>query len=445
MKPQEKEKWKKYSFAAMLLLLLCLCFSSGLTVHAAAPSVKNIQTVSGGKFIKKTKGWTYRDKKGKYIKNRLVNIKGKTYYFSRKGYRQYSWQKLDGSYYYFGKAKEGYMYKRCWIKGNGNKYYFLRTSGKRASGWVSYGGKKYYCGKNGVRLYGWQTIGKYKYYFGSASRGRMYRSTCLSSSKKLYYFDSEGHLIKTCANLKVSSPCAILVEADTGKVIYEKNADTRHANASTTKIMTCLLALEKAKLTDTVTASPYAASQEATKLYLNAGESFRMKDMLYSLMLPSHNDTAVAIAEHISGTTKKFVSLMNKKAKAIGCTSTRFATPNGLDKGLNHYTTARDLAKIAACAYKNKTFRTIVNTPSYSFRSLNHGNYYYVRTTNALLGNTPGVCGIKTGYTNKAGHCFAGAVKAKNGKTYISVSLGGSSSSTRWNDARTLLNYAYNL
>lgn len=137
----------------------------------------------------------------------------------------------------------------------------------------------------------------------------------------------------TGLNYNISSDCALLMNADTGKIVYAKNENVAHANASTTKIMTCILALENCKLNEKVKFSSYAASIEPSKLYANAGEVFYLKDLLYSLMLPSHNDTAVAIAEHISGSSAKFVNLMNKKAAEIGCTNTHFATPNGLDAG----------------------------------------------------------------------------------------------------------------
>ena len=133
---------------------------------------------------------------------------------------------------------------------------------------------------------------------------------------------------------------------------------------------------------------------------------------------------------------------MNEKATQLGCTSTHFVTPNGLDAGLNHYTTARDLAKIAQYAWKNATFRKIVGTSAWRFSS-RQGRSYSVATTNALLRTMKGVTGMKTGFTNKAGYCFVGVVKAKSGKQYISVTLGAGSSTARWQDARTLLAYAY--
>ena len=138
------------------------------------------------------------------------------------------------------------------------------------------------------------------------------------------------------------------------------------------------------------------------------------------------------------------IKLMNKKAAEIGCTNTHFATPNGLDAGYNHYTTASDLAKIAQYAIKKPMFRKLVSTGYYSFSNLNTGRSYSIGTTNALLGNVPGVQGMKTGYTNKAGYCFVGLSYSARGNTYISVVLGADSSSARWQDSRTLLTYAYN-
>lgn len=425
----------------------------------------------------------YRYKNGKTAKNCLLNIGGKTYYFSPKGYRQSGWKKIEGNYYYFGKTSEGYMYKLRWLAYN-KKTYFLKKSGKRAEGWMAWKGKMYYFNKSGHRVSGWQTIDKKKYYFGTASQGWRYKNTWLTYKKQLYYlqkdgtpaigwktisgsryyfdkagraykgkhkisgtyyyFGSDGKLLYSGANISLSSDCAILINADTGKVIYAKNADKHHANASTTKIMTCILALENCKLTEKVTASANAAAQEPTKLYMRKGETFKLKDLLYSLMLPSHNDTAVAIAEHISGNTEDFAALMNKKAKSIGCTGTHFVTPNGLDNGLNHYSTARDLAKIAQYALKNATFRKIISTSTYRFKSV-QGTAYQVYTTNELLNKLTGVSGMKTGFTNKAGYCFIGTIKGKNGHTYISVTLGASTSTARWNDSKKLLEYAYKL
>ena len=237
---------------------------------------------------------------------------------------------------------------------------------------------------------------------------------------------------------------ACLMDGDTGRVLFGKRETDPMAMASTTKIMTCILALENGQEQTVATASAKAAAAPKVHLGVREGEQFLLGDLLYSLMLESHNDAAVMIAETIGGSVEEFASLMNEKAAAIGCTDTHFVTPNGLDNGLNHYTTASDLAKIARYAWLHaRSFQKVVGTSSYSFRST-QGRSYTTYTTNALLGTTPGVKGMKTGYTNKAGYCFAGVVKAKSGKTYISVTLGASSSTARWNDSRTLLNYAYN-
>ena len=185
-----------------------------------------------------------------------------------------------------------------------------------------------------------------------------------------------------------------MINADTGKVIYSKNADVPHANASTTKIMTCILALENCKLNEKVKFSPYAASIEASKLYANAGEVFYLRDLLYSLMLPSHNDTAVAIAEHVSGSADKFVKLMNKKAAEIGCTNTHFATPNGLDAGYNHYTTASDLAKIARYAldkWQNLKQYSVMDELRNQLKTMNRQFGFYMKHKTAMKNNLIGI------------------------------------------------------
>ncbi len=394
---------------------------SDMSTEDSAISISNIQKVSGGKFVKRSGQYYYRLSDGIYATNCLLKIKGKIYYFSETGRRKYGWQEIDGDSYYFGKKSEGYIYKSKWLTYNSDRYY-LTSDGTPATGWKTINSKRYYFSSAGIACRSKKTIDGTTYYFSSKT----------------------GALLYSGAKISISADCAVLINAKTGEILYDKNGTTKHANASTTKIMTCILALENSKLKTKVTASANAAAQEPTKIYLHQGEVFYMKDLLYGLMLPSGNDAAVAIAEHISGSTKAFAKLMNKKAKEIGCTSTHFVTPNGLDAGLNHYTTAQDLAKIAAYAYKNSTFRKIIRTQTYSFTSLS-GYSYYLTTTNALLGNMSGVTGMKTGYTNKAGYCFVGSVKSKGGDTYIAVVLGGSTSESRWSDARKLLNYAYKL
>lgn len=447
----QKEKSKQLapisSLPALFFLLSFLLFglafcSCSTRSDAAVTSTNNIQTYSGGKFVKTSNGYyKYKKKNGTYAKDCLANINGKTYYFSTKGYRQSGWKKIGKNYYYFGKSSEGYMYKLRWLETKDGTY-LLRRDGRRAKGWVTFNRVTYYFNSNGLRASnGFQTINGNKYYFDA--NGVRYTGKHKINGTN-YYFNSSGVLQHSGANLTLTSDCAVLVDASTGKTIYNKRGSTKHANASTTKILTCILALEQASLSDKVTVSQNAASQVPSKLGMKAGDSFKMGDLLYSLMLPSHNDTAIAIAEHVGGNTSSFVALMNKKARAIGCTSTNFVTASGLDNGLNHYTTASDLAKIARYAWKNATFRKIVGTSSYRFKSYG-GTSYTVNTTNMLLGSLSGCKGMKTGYTRKAGRCFVGVIKAKNGSTYISVILGASDESTCWKESRTLLNYANTL
>lgn len=375
---------------------------------------------AAGKFVPDGDFWKYQYKDKTFAKNVFLKINNKTYRFNHLGHRWCSWHTYNGKQYYFGSRSQGYLIKNTLIRYK-NNYYYVGKDGAMVTGWITdKSGTTYYFGKDGKAVTGKHRI-----------------------QKTNYYFNANGTLEHTGLDYNLSSDCALLINANTGKVVYAKNENVRHANASTTKIMTCILALENCKLNEKVTFSPYAASIEPSKLYANAGEVFYLKDLLYSLMLPSHNDTAVAIAEHVSGSTAKFVDLMNKKAAAIGCTNTHFATPNGLDFGYDHYTTASDLAKIARYAIKRNMFRKLISTGYYSFSNLNTGRTYYIGTTNALLGNLPGVQGMKTGYTNKAGYCFVGLSYSQKGNTYISVVLGGSSSASRWEDSRRLLTYAY--
>lgn len=434
-------KWKSF---LLLFVVFAMCFCFRGTSHAAV-SVSNIKTASEGNFEKVKNNWVYRYEDGTIAKNCLLSINGKTYLFSSKGIRLYGKQKIGSSYYYFGNKQKGYMYKNCWATDSKGNRFFLKSNGKMAFKWLTWKGNLYYLQKDGTPATGWQTINGYTYYFSKKGAAYTGRHTI---NGKTYTFSNKGKQIHTGPLMSLTSDCAILMNANTGEVLYEKYADLSHANASTTKIMTCILALENCRLNETVTVSDYAASQEPTKLYMTPGDSFCMKDLLYSLMLPSHNDSAVAIAEHISGTEKKFCSLMNKKAKTLGCTHTHFATPNGLDNKdgiyFNHYTTARDLAIIARYAWKKSAFRKIVGTYSYHFSSKGGQNYQIV-TTNELLNKMTGVKGIKTGYTNKAGYCFVGVIHGSNGTDYISVTLGAPTSTARWNDTAKLLQYAYNL
>ena len=404
----------------LFFTVLFLLFTCSLSTVYAASTLQKPEKAAAGKFVPDGDFWKYQYKDKTFAKNVFLKINNKTYRFNHLGHRWCSWHTYNGKQYYFGSRSQGYLIKNTLIRYK-NNYYYVGKDGAMVTGWITdKSGTTYYLGKDGKAVTGKHRI-----------------------QKTNYYFNANGTLEHTGLDYNLSSDCALLINANTGKVVYAKNENVRHANASTTKIMTCILALENCKLNEKVTFSPYAASIEPSKLYANAGEVFYLKDLLYSLMLPSHNDTAVAIAEHVSGSTAKFVDLMNKKAAAIGCTNTHFATPNGLDFGYDHYTTASDLAKIARYAIKRNMFRKLISTGYYSFSNLNTGRTYYIGTTNALLGNLPGVQGMKTGYTNKAGYCFVGLSYSQKGNTYISVVLGGSSSASRWEDSRRLLTYAY--
>lgn len=235
---------------------------------------------------------------------------------------------------------------------------------------------------------------------------------------------------------------AILIDADSKRVLYQKNGYERRAMASTTKIMTCLLALENSNPEDVVEFSSYAASRPQVKLGAGSGSKFYMKDMLYSLMLESHNDTAVAIAESIAGSTLDFANMMNERAKRIGAVNTNFVTPNGLDDPM-HYTTAYDLALIAAEAIKNEKFLEIVNQKSHTFTEIDGKGSYGVYNKDAFLEMMDGAIGIKTGYTGNAGYCFVGALKRDN-RTFISVVLASGwppSKTYKWKDTVKLMKY----
>ncbi|MCH5266700.1 MAG: D-alanyl-D-alanine carboxypeptidase [Lachnospiraceae bacterium] len=237
---------------------------------------------------------------------------------------------------------------------------------------------------------------------------------------------------------------ACLLDADSGRVLFQKNADKKLPMASTTKIMTCIIALEQGNLKDTVTFSSYAASMPDVQLNARSGESFLLKDLLYSLMLESHNDTAVAIAEHIGGSVEGFAEKMNQKAAELGLTNTHFVTPNGLDAD-GHYTTAKELCLIAAYAVQNETFCKIIRTKSHSFSSKNKRRTFRATNKDAFLTSYSGAIGIKTGFTGDAGYCFCGAAR-RNGITLISSVLASGwppHKTYKWADTRKLMNYGF--
>lgn len=248
--------------------------------------------------------------------------------------------------------------------------------------------------------------------------------------------------IKEPEKPKLNSLSALLMDGDNNRVLYEVNGHEKMPMASTTKIMTCIIALEQGNMEEVVTVSSYAAGMPDVQLNIRAGEQYYMKDLLYSLMLESHNDVAVAIAEHLGGSVEGFATMLNDKARSLGCDNTNFVTPNGLDAE-GHYTTARDLAVISSYAIKIKDFIGITNTASHSFKELKNGRSFTVTNKNKFLYMMDGAIGVKTGFTSKAGYCFVGAVKRPD-RTLISVVLGCGwppNKSLKWTDTKRLMTY----
>lgn len=243
---------------------------------------------------------------------------------------------------------------------------------------------------------------------------------------------------------KMYSKAYCLIDADSNRILASKDADLQLPMASTTKIMTCIVALENGSPDDIVTVSRYASSMPDVQLNMKEGEKFRLGDLLYSLMLESHNDTAVAIAEHIGGSVEGFAELMNLKAEELGLANTHFVTPNGLDSD-GHYTTAYELCCIGAYAVQNKEFMDIVQTPSHQFSNCDNTRTYSVNNKDAFLTSYSGALGIKTGFTGNAGYCFCGAAKRNNTTLVSSVLACGwpPNKSYKWADTRKLMDYGF--
>lgn len=252
--------------------------------------------------------------------------------------------------------------------------------------------------------------------------------------------------------LSLYARSALLMDASNGRVLYEENGYAVMPMASTTKIMTCILALEwlaeasNEERERPVVVSSYAARMPKVHLGMRAEEEYRLDDLLYSLMLESHNDTAVAIAEYIDGSVEAFAKRMNDKAKELGCEHTNFITPNGLDaekKGKTHSTTAYDLGLIASYAIKNEKFLEIIGTRSYEFTELTKGRKFQVSNKNRFLDLMEGAIGIKTGFTGDAGYCFVGALE-RDGKKLVSVVLGSGwppNKNWKWKDTQILMTH----
>ena len=259
--------------------------------------------------------------------------------------------------------------------------------------------------------------------------------------------EEDNHSLEpdTKEDLTLYALSACLMDASNGRVLYDKDAYKEMPMASTTKIMTLLVTLENANLDDIVTISANAAKQPDVQLNIRSGEKYHLRDLVYSLMLESHNDTAVAIAEHVGGSVEHFCDMMTAKAFEIGAYNTSFKTPNGLDAD-GHYTTARDLSLIASYAIRNSDFCKIVKTQTHQFDEIAGKRSFSVNNKDRFLYMMDGAIGIKTGYTGKAGYCFVGAIKI-NGKTFVSSVLGSGwppHKEYKWSDTKKLMNYGLN-
>ena len=301
----------------------------------------------------------------------------------------------------------------------------------------------------------------------------------LALTSPVTVYGTEQNTADPAENISLYAAAAVLMDADSGRVLYGKNADTPMAMASTTKIMTCIQILEHADPEETLTVSAYAAGMPKVKLYINQGEEYRVEDLLYSLMLESHNDAAVALAEHVGRkylpeelrekpaseytaeesrmAVAAFAALMNAKAAERGCENTWLITPNGLDATetitlqdgstvqKEHCTTAAELARIMAYCIgespQKDAFLRITRTESHSFSA--NGRGFSCSNHNAFLSMMDGALSGKTGFTNKAGYCYVGALE-RDGKTFV-VSLLAcgwpNNKSYKWSDTRELMEY----
>jgi D-alanyl-D-alanine carboxypeptidase (penicillin-binding protein 5/6) len=239
---------------------------------------------------------------------------------------------------------------------------------------------------------------------------------------------------------EVSAQSAILMEQQSGRVLFEKDAYTKRRIASITKIMTAILAIESGKMNETVRVSSRAVRAEGSSIYLKEGEKIKLRDLVYGLMLRSGNDAAIAIAEHVGGSVEGFVFLMNQKAAEIGMRDTHFANPHGLDDAENHYSTAYDMALLMRYAMQNKEFRKVAGTKVYRAPNPDEEWDRIWRNKNKLLTNLYEYCtGGKTGYTKRAKRTLVTTAE-KDGLELIAVTLNAPDD---WNDHIAMYEYGF--
>ena len=240
------------------------------------------------------------------------------------------------------------------------------------------------------------------------------------------------------ASLSVSADSAILIEAESGKILFEKNAFVERGIASTTKIMTALVALENSALEDTVQVTAQTVGVEGSSIYLHVGEKLSMEDLLYALMLESANDAAATIACAVAGSVDAFAELMNEKVRELNLSHSSFVNPHGLDAE-GHYSTAYDLALITAEALRNEEFQRIVSTYRKVIDNNGESTSRLLLNHNKLLKTYDGAIGVKTGYTKRCGRCLVSAAE-RDGLRLIAVTLNASDD---WNDHRRMLDYGF--
>lgn len=264
----------------------------------------------------------------------------------------------------------------------------------------------------------------------------------------LVYAENQSEEINEPTGLYAQS--AVLMDADTGRILFAKNGQEERAMASTTKIMTCILALESGKIDETVTASANAAAQPEVRLGVREGQQFVLRDLLYSLMLESHNDSAVMIAEAVGKNVEGFADIMNAKAKKLNCEHTYFITPNGLDgedENGFHHTTAEDLARIMKYCImdspQKSLFLEITRTPFYQFTDQSGEVSYSCKNHNAFLQMMKGALSGKTGFTSDAGYCYVGALESQGRTFVVSLLACGwpNNKGYKWEDTKKLMTY----
>lgn len=260
-----------------------------------------------------------------------------------------------------------------------------------------------------------------------------------ANAEKTYYIKEENSHISLSAS-DVSAKSAILIEASSGEVLWSKNADQRLPMASTTKIMTALVAIENGDVGRTVSVSPEAVGVEGSSVYLYPNEKMTLGDLIYAMLLESANDAAAAIAIEVGGSIEGFAKMMNQKAENLGLRDTHFENPHGLD-GETHYTTAHELAIIAREAYSNDTLKSIFSTYKKTIPLNETEGVRLLINHNKLLKSYEGATGIKTGFTKKSGRCLVSAAE-RGGLSLIAVTLNAPND---WQDHKNMLDHGFSL